>query len=235
MYQFEKMNKKLLGSQVEEELMNYILNEPVKIGEKIPNEFELAEMFGVGRSTIREAVKGLVTKGVLEVRRGAGTYVLSTHTLEEDPLGLARLGDKYKLALELLDVRMMLEPEIAAMACKHITPEEKEQLEQLCDEVEELYLSGRNHAKKDVEFHTCIARCRRNRVVEVMIPIINTAVLKETLETHRAITNSIIKGDSFGAKYAMNMHLTYNRQRIMQMYEEHLKEKGESGGKTSDD
>ena len=246
MYRFEKMNKRLLGSQVEEELMNYILNEPVKIGEKIPNEFELAEMFGVGRSTIREAVKGLVTKGVLEVRRGAGTYVRSTLTLEEDPLGLARLGDKYKLALELLDVRMMLEPEIAAMACEHITSEEKEKLKQLCDEEEELYLSGRNHAKKDVEFHTCIAGCSRNRVVEVLIPIINTAVLtfvnltqrqlmKETLETHRAITNAIIKGDSFGAKYAMNMHLTYNRQRLMQMYEEHMEEKGKSGNKTSDD
>lgn len=235
MYQLEKMNRKLLGSQVEEELMNYILNEPIEIGEKIPNEFELAEMFGVGRSTIREAVKGLVTKGILEVRRGAGTYVTSTSTLEEDPLGLARLGDKYKLALELLDVRMMLEPEIAVMACEHIMPEEKEQLKQLCDEVEKLYLSGKDHAQKDVEFHTCIARCSRNRVVEVLIPIINTAVLtfanlthrqlmNETLETHRAITNSIIKEDSVGAKCAMNMHLTYNRQRIMQMYEEHLEE-----------
>lgn len=235
MYQFEKMNKRLLGSQVEEELMNYILHEPIKIGEKIPNEFELIEKFGVGRSTIREAVKALESKGILEVRRGVGTFVVSTSTLEDDPLGLARLEDKYKLALELLDVRMMLEPEIAVMACEHITPEEKEQLRKLCDEVEELYLSGKNHAKKDVEFHTCIARCSRNRVVEVLIPIINTAVLtfvnltqrqliKETLETHRAITNSILKGDSVGAKCAMNMHLTYNRQRIMQMYEEHLEE-----------
>lgn len=243
MYQFEKLNKKLLGSQVEEDLLNYILQEPVKIGEKIPNEYELAEQFGVGRSTVREAVKALVSKGILEVRRGAGTYVVSTSTLEDDPLGLARLGDKYKLALELLDVRMMLEPEIAAMACEFITPEEKEQLRQLCDEVEELYLSGRNHAKKDVEFHTCIARCSRNRVVEVLIPIINTAVLtfvnltqrqlmKETLETHRAITNAILKGDSVGAKCAMNMHLTYNRQRIMQMYEEQLEEekKNEASG-----
>lgn len=243
MYQFEKLNKKLLGSQVEEDLLNYILQEPVKIGEKIPNEYELAEKFGVGRSTVREAVKALVSKGILEVRRGAGTYVVSTSTLEDDPLGLARLGDKYKLALELLDVRMMLEPEIAAMACEFITPEEKEQLRQLCDEVEELYLSGRNHAKKDVEFHTCIARCSRNRVVEVLIPIINTAVLtfvnltqrqlmKETLETHRAITNAILKGDSVGARCAMNMHLTYNRQRIMQMYEEQLEEekKNEASG-----
>lgn len=235
MYQFEKMNKKLLGSQVEDELMNYIRNEPVEIGEKIPNEFELAEKFGVGRSTIREAVKALESKGVLEVRRGAGTYVTGTSTREDDPLGLAKLGDKYKLALELLDVRMMLEPEIAAMACAHITPEEKERLKQLCDEVEALYVSGQNHAKKDVEFHTCIAKCSRNRVVEVLIPIINTAVLtfvnltqrqlmKETLETHRAIADSILKGDPVGAKCAMNMHLTYNRQRIIQMYEEHLAE-----------
>lgn len=235
MYQFEKMNKKLLGSQVEEDLMDYILHEPVKIGTKIPNEYDLAEMFGVGRSTVREAVKSLVSKGILEIRRGDGTYVISTSTLVEDPLGLARLGDKYKLALELLDVRMMLEPEIAAMACENITPEEKVQLVKLCDEVEELYLSGKNHAKKDVELHTCIARCSRNRVVEVLIPIINTAVLtfvnltqrqlmKETLETHRAITNAIVKGDPAGAKYAMNMHLTYNRQRIRQIYEEHLEE-----------
>ena len=86
----EKGGKKLLGSQIEDSLMEYILNEPVAIGEKLPNEFELAEKFGVGRSTIREAVKSLVSKGVLEVRRGSGTYVVSTSSLEEDPLGLGR-------------------------------------------------------------------------------------------------------------------------------------------------
>ena len=58
--------------------MNFILEEPLEVGQKIPNEFELAEKFGVGRSTIREAVKGLVSKGILEVRRGSGTYVIST-------------------------------------------------------------------------------------------------------------------------------------------------------------
>ena len=78
MDQLEKVGKKLLGSQIEDSLMEYILNEPVAIGEKLPNEFELAEKFGVGRSTIREAVKSLVSKGVLEVRRGSGTYVVST-------------------------------------------------------------------------------------------------------------------------------------------------------------
>ena len=232
MYQFERVDKKLLGYQVEEELMNYILEQPVKVGEKIPNEFELAEKFGVGRSTVREAVKGLVSKGVLEVRRGSGTYVISHISLEDDPLGFARFNDKYKLALELCEVRLMLEPEIASMAAQYAADEEKKMLQKLCDEVEELYRSRENHLKRDVEFHTYIARCSNNRVVETLIPIINTAVMtfgnlthrklmSETIETHRAITDAIIAGDAMGARCAMIMHLTYNRQMMIKMMSEH--------------
>ncbi len=238
MYRIEKMNQKLLAPQVEEELMNYILHEPVRIGERIPNEYDLAQRFGVGRSTIRETVKSLVTKGILEVRRGSGTYVVSTSSTGDDPLGLARFTDKYKLALELFEVRLMLEPEIAALACEYATPEEKQELVQLCNETEELYLAGKNHTQKDIEFHTCIARCSRNRVVEQLLPIIQTAVvtfvnlthrslMEETIETHRAITDAIVRGDSVGGKCAMIMHLTYNRQMLMKLKDELVKEEGE--------
>lgn len=61
MYEFEKMDRKLLGERIEDELMRYILEEPVEVGQKIPNEFDLARRFGVGRSTIREAVRSLVS------------------------------------------------------------------------------------------------------------------------------------------------------------------------------
>lgn len=231
MYQIEKMNQKLLAPQVEEELMNYILHEPVNIGEKIPNEYELASRFGVGRSTIREVVKSLVTKGILEVRRGSGTYVVSTSSIENDPLGLEKFTDKYKLALELFEVRLMLEPEIAALASEFATPEEKEELKRLCDETERLYLSGKNHTTMDVAFHSCIARCSRNRVVEQLLPIIQTAVvtfvnlthrklMEETIQTHRAIVDAIVRGDSVGARCAMVMHLTYNRQMLIKMRDE---------------
>ena len=71
MYEFEKMDRKLLGERIEDELMRYILEEPVEVGQKIPNEFDLARRFGVGRSTIREAVRSLVSRGILEVRRGS--------------------------------------------------------------------------------------------------------------------------------------------------------------------
>ena len=218
MYQFEKMDKRLLGSQVEDALFEYILHEPVEIGQKIPNEFDLAEKFGVGRSTIREAVKGLVSRGVLEVRRGSGTYVISTSTLEEDPLGLSKFQDKYKLALELFDVRLMLEPEIAFLACQYASQKEREELSALCDEVEELFTSGKNHIKKDIEFHASIAKYSRNRVVEILLPLIQS--LNETIESHRAIADAMLARDAVGAKCAMIMHLTHNRRKIIQLLEE---------------
>lgn len=235
MYHFEKMERKLLGTQVEEELMNYILQEPVNIGEKLPNEFELAEKFGVGRSTIREAVKGLASQGILEVRRGSGTYVISTASPVNDPLGLSKLQDKYKLALELFEVRLMLEPEIASKAAEYADEKDIEQIRQICDETEQLYLQNKNHIQKDIEFHTYIAKCSRNRVVETLIPIINSAVMtfanlthlklkEETIRTHRAITMAIEDKDPVGAKCAMMMHLTYNRQELIRQLKEHCAE-----------
>lgn len=224
----EKANRQLLAIQVEDELMNYIAQEPVGVGEKIPNEFDLAQMFGVGRSTIREAVKSLASQGVLEVRRGSGTFVVSMNKVEEDPLGFGRFEDKFQLALELFEVRLMLEPEIAALACSKATEEEKQCLKKLCDETENLYLAGKNHTGRDIEFHSCIAKCSKNRVIEILLPIIQSAIvtfvnltqgllMEETIRTHRAITDAILKGDSVGARCSMIMHLTYNRQMIVKM------------------
>lgn len=229
-YKYEKVNPKLLVSQIEDQLMIYIHQEGLERGTKLPGEYKLAEQFGVGRSTVREAVKGLVSKGVLEARRGAGTFIKNTEMVVDDPLGLAQFEDKHQLAMELFDVRMLLEPEMAAAACKNATEEEKQQIKRLCDETEELYLGGKNHIQKDMEFHAAIAKCSRNRVMEVLVPVIHTAVttfanltnrklMRETIETHREITNAILRGDSMGAKCAMIMHLTYNRQMLMQMIE----------------
>ncbi|WP_049895905.1 FadR/GntR family transcriptional regulator [Oribacterium sp. NK2B42] len=188
----------------------------------------MAEKFGVGRSTIREAAKSLVSKGILEVKRGAGTFIKSTEMVVNDPLGLSQFEDKYRLAMELFDVRILLEPEVAAVACKNATEEDKERIKNLCDEVERLYMEGKNHIKKDMEFHEAIAKCSGNQVVEVLIPVILTAVTtfanltnrklqKETIETHREITDAIMRGDSMGAKCAMIMHLTYNRQKLLEI------------------
>ena len=125
----------------------------------------------------------------------------------------------------------MIEPDIAALACANATAGELGQLMVLCDVVEMLYTQGHDHIQKDVEFHSYIAKISGNMVVERLIPVINTSVvvfanityrrlMNETIETHRAIVSCIEKRDAVGAKCAMNMHLTYNRQAIMELITE---------------
>lgn len=134
MQQSGKDVKRTLGQKTEDRLMKYILDKPVKIGERRPTEGELTELFEVGRSTVRGAVKGLVTRGVLEVRRGDGTYVINTIYMENDVLEFGNMEDRYRLALDLFDVRLMIEPEIVTWACRKATEEQIQKLKQLCDE-----------------------------------------------------------------------------------------------------
>lgn len=236
MYQYEKLHGKPLTQQVEDHIMKFVSDNQIQVGAKIPNEFELAELFGVGRSTVREAIKILVSKGILEVRRGAGTFVTGTESSEGDPLKLKNIKDKYGLALDLITVRLILEPEIAVMAAENASPKDIVELKNQCDKVQAMIEAGVDHTQEDIEFHTCIARCSKNAVVENLIPIIHSAVSmfanlthrklrEETIHTHRDITEAIAAGDGIGARCAMNMHMTYNRQMIMRMIEaEHNEE-----------
>lgn len=221
------LKSKLLAEQVQEQIYQYILDTPIAIGSKLPNEFELGEQFGVGRSTIREAVKLLISRGILEVRRGSGTYVVSTTPVDLDPLGLGAVEDKMALALDLVNVRLILEPGIAEMAALNATEADMEKLDALCGLIEDKIQNGENYIEEDIAFHTCVAQCSKNMVVEQLIPIIDTAVLMfvnvthkklthETIMTHRAVVDAIKERDPIGAKSAMMMHMTFNRNMIKQ-------------------
>lgn len=225
------IKNKLLAEQVQEQIYQYILEQQYETGSRIPNEFQLASRFGVGRSTIREAVKLLISRGVLEVRRGSGTYVVSTAPTDLDPLGLLRFEDKMGLALDLANVRLMLEPGIAEMAALNATEEDIQKLRELCDVVEHKILAGESYIQEDIAFHTCVAACAKNKVVEQLIPIIDTAVLmfvnvthtqlkEETIRTHRNVVNAIADHDPIGARGAMMTHMTYNRELICRLKKE---------------
>ena len=136
MSSFSGIKNTLLAEQVEEQLYEHITKLPMKAGDKLPNEFKLAEMFGVGRSTVREAVKLLVSRNVLETRRGSGTYVKDLVPTDLDPFNLRNVEDKVTLAMNLVDLRLILEPGIAELAAYNATDEEIEHLKDLCDTVE---------------------------------------------------------------------------------------------------
>ena len=66
-----------------------------KAGDKLPNEYKLADKLNAGRSTIREAIKALVSRNILEIRRGAGTFISQKGGIADDPLGLTFVKDEF--------------------------------------------------------------------------------------------------------------------------------------------
>ncbi|MDR0886240.1 MAG: GntR family transcriptional regulator [Clostridiales Family XIII bacterium] len=218
--------QKPLAGTTSDLLINYILTHNLKPGDKLPNEYKLAEILEVGRSTVREAVKTLVSRNVLEVKQGSGTFISETSMgVTDDPLGLTFIKDKEKLALDLLEIRMALEPRIAALAAANATAEDVAELRALEQEVKALILADIDHTECDVAFHRKIAEASHNLVMPNLAPIIQQAislflvmtdrVLKtETIETHAALVDSIANHDQLGASDAMTLHLIYNRNNI---------------------
>ena len=216
---------KPLSSKLSEELLNYIRSENLKPGDRLPNESILAKKMGVGRSSIREAMKLLASRNIVTIRQGSGTYISQTPGMVDDPLGFSFIADKQKLAQDSLEVRFLLEPAIASLAAQNASEEDIALLRRLCQEVEDLVRLGQDHTQKDIEFHTAIALSSKNVDVPRLIPVINSAIpllieltgntlKQETIDTHRALTDAIAAHNAAAAHDAMYLHLVYNRARM---------------------
>lgn len=217
------LGNKPLADKIAEKLIQFIIDNDFKAGQKLPNETELTQSLHVGRSTVREAVKLLVSKNILDVRQGSGTFVVEQGIgISNDPLGLTFIKDKKKLTKDLLEIRIILEPRLAELAAMNAEPEDIEELEKICREIEELILTNQDHTKKDVEFHEVIAKCSKNLVAPNFLPTIQAAISlfikttnnvlrHETIQTHQALVDSIKNRDPVSAHDAMLLHLVYNR------------------------
>lgn len=220
---------KPLPEQAAEEIRHYIKKNHLTEGQKLPNEFQLAQMCDVGRSTIREAVKLLVFEGMVKVIRGNGTYIAEQKpVLEADPMGFKEQSDLPKKALEFFDIRLMLEPEIAAMAASNATYEDCRKLMELRKEVEQCIYTNIDYLQADIGFHTQIAKCSQNSVaynlmeiivkgIPVFAEVTGNSLTSDTIEHHRAIAEAIAAGDAIGAKCAMIVHLNHNRKKILKV------------------
>src|SRR5438270_14092576 len=126
---FETVRKVRRYEQVAEQIRRLISSGQLKPGDLLPPERELAVKLGVGRSSIRDAVRTLEVMGILEPRQGHGTVVrdLSTDALVVPLASILR--HKRELVSELLDVRRMIEPGLAARAARNATPEELAHME----------------------------------------------------------------------------------------------------------
>lgn len=218
-------DEKNLPQKISEDIIDFILNQHLQPGDKLPNEAILSKQLDIGRSSLREAMKLLASRNIVTIKQGSGTYVASSPGIVDDPFGFTFISDKKKLVQDLLEIRFLLEPSIAAMSATYADKNDISKIIRLCDEVEELMEQKKDHTQKDIEFHTAISMGSKNLVIPRLIPIINSSIplfvettgniLKtETIETHREIAEAIAEHNAVRAQDAMYMHLMYNKRCI---------------------
>lgn len=191
-------------------------------GSKLPNENELSEALQVSRTTLREAISFLVAQGVLEIRRGKGTFVA-----DELPAGgvdltsLAGLRSRVR-AKDLFEMRLIFEPATVALACIRASDEELRQIQKKAERVERAAAEGGDWPAADQEFHWAIIKASHNEYMRRLYPIINSAVneimqladnrqhMQDTaLRDNRMILEFLMRRDEAGARHAMSIHMKH--------------------------
>lgn len=221
--------KRTLGYRVAVELIDLIRQSGYGTGEKLPNEYELSSKLGVSRNTIREAVRALASRNILDIRQGVGTFISQKKGVADDPLGFSLMEDRHKLVDDLMQIRLIIEPQIAALAAQNATTKDIEILGVLCDEIETLIHVGQDFMQKDMEFHSQLATCSRNMVMSNLIPVICQGItvfstmieheFEQTIKSHRKIFKSVSQGRAADAQQAMMFHLLYNSNRFIEKNE----------------
>ncbi|MDO8108289.1 FadR/GntR family transcriptional regulator [Isoptericola sp. b441] len=187
-----------------------------EIGTRIPAEPELAELIGVGRNTVREAVQSLVHAGMLERRQGSGTYVISDSELG-NAMGRQIAGAHQR---DVLEVRRALEMEVARLAAVRRTPSQVDGLRELRDTRATAYDSGDLDAMVAADFslHRLIAESSHNPVLVALYENLQDAIganIRFNFEhpahdddSHHALVEAIAEGDAPAAVREIDHYLS---------------------------
>jgi GntR family transcriptional regulator, transcriptional repressor for pyruvate dehydrogenase complex len=200
-------------------MLDLILSNKLQVGDRLPSERELGEQFGVSRTVIREAVRGLATKGVIDVRTGSGLRVAAVESgAVSEMLGLYLRGRQINYD-HVHDVRLLLEVHVAGLAATRATKDDIDQIAavhaQMAREISDVDAA----TKLDLEFHRAIARATHNDLYLVLMDSIGDFLLDvrrsnlasgygdKALAQHDDIVARITDHDREGAQEAMATHL----------------------------
>ncbi|TMB31580.1 MAG: FadR family transcriptional regulator [Deltaproteobacteria bacterium] len=229
--ELEAVRKERRYEQVAEQIQKLIAQGTLKPGDRLPPERELATRFGVARSSIRDAVRTLEVMGILEPRQGAGTVVrdLSADSLVV-PLATV-LVRKRELVSELLDVRRMLEPGLAARAAKNATVEEVLELEDILRRQAVKLRRGEPSIEEDSEFHYVIGKAARNSVVLKVLDVLMDLLRESRARSlqapgrpersyagHMRVLRAIKRRDPEAAEKAVRKHLEEIESIVMRQF-----------------
>lgn len=226
-----------LYEQVVAQIEQQILDGDLQAGDKLPAENELAELFGVSRTSVREAIKSLVQKGLVEVRRGRGTFVVdSTSDVVKSSLGrMVRFGQAEGLS-QLVAVRELLEPGIAARAAAHATEETIRALQHAIETMDDTLEDPQAFIAADHEFHLALAAGTQNELMLALVDSIVELLQEQRIRIyhvdqgpqrgqyhHKQIFRAVKAGDPEAARKAMEDHLQQVRDDSMESIE-HIEE-----------
>lgn len=213
--------KASLAETVAEHILTVITEEHTfSAGDKLPNELALSKKLRVSRTTLREAIRILSARGVLEVRRGKGTFVLRGDPGLKTEYNLQELASLRPDLKDLYEMRLIFEPQSAYYAAKRATGKELERILSLGAQVEKLILQKEDRTEVERDFHRAIAKATHNEFMSRLMPILyraidsgvqlsNPAIVRDTLSDHRMIMEFLEQRDAEGAKTAMKLHLLH--------------------------
>jgi DNA-binding FadR family transcriptional regulator len=225
------MNKPLqrpaLNQAIRDYVKQYILDQGLSAGDPLPSETQLAEELGVGRGSVREAIKALQSLGIVEVRLGDGLYV-RPYSFEPilETLSYGMRFDTTTLA-ELAQIRVLLERAAIEDVVDQISAEDLDRLDALMEIWEEKVQDEGSHKDIDEEFHCILYSTLGNQTFIKLFelfwiafenldnPIIqDDSRAKEDLENHRAVLEAVKARDADLARQRMAQHFSYLQERI---------------------
>jgi GntR family transcriptional repressor for pyruvate dehydrogenase complex len=226
MTSFSVVSKSSKHEIVAAALEEAILRGDLKIGEKLPSEQSLAAQFGVSRNILREALRDVKARGLLDVRNGDGSYIASP--------ALTDLGDMLNRFIVLSDtaiehyyeIRLALEVKACELAAIRATPEDIENLEALCGKIEKNLEFKEELTRLDFEFHLSVNRITQNPLFGCLLqPLKNLmiymfdcaysqAAAEEALYGHKLIIDALRARDSELARAAMTRHIEFSESNL---------------------
>ncbi len=165
-----------LQSEIIQFLYRYIQDNQFRPGDRLPSQEKMVEMMGVSRTALREAIKTLEARDVLETINGKGIYVKNLSS--ENILTQLEFTREKELLLEVLEARKILEREIVTLVVKNITEEELDALGDVLKVILEKYHQGKRQNMEDKKFHYMVYEYSHNRIMQQLILSIRGAMDK---------------------------------------------------------
>ena len=223
-----------LSVRVVAELRGELLAGRFPPGQKLPTENQLTESYGVSRTVIREALAALAADGLVEARQGAGVFVVN-HPASTFGALASEMGSRVSTALNVLEVRLAIEVESAALAAVRRNPSQEASIQEAFFEFERLLQADEPTGAADFAFHRAIAAATGNPFYVEMLEALGKRAIPcdvtspwstELVQSHAyqaglqrehlAILDAISAGDAEAARAAMRQHLGSSQERYSQ-------------------